>query len=105
MEIVQENPNLLALRQRPIGFWIMGGIFLAVGVFIPQTFGLVTTFTCNRAKSANCQLVTSRLLGAQSKQIPLNILQGAKVEKDNDAEGNSYRVVIFTSNGDVPFTF
>ncbi len=49
--------------------------------------------------------MASGLLGSKSKEIPLNILQGAKVEENNDGDGsNTYRVVILTSSGEVPFT-
>ncbi len=104
MKIVQETPNLLILRLRPILLWIIAGIFVPVGLFVLTTLGKATTFTCTRTEPTNCQLVASGLLGSQSKQIPLNMLQGAKVEEDNSDDGNTYRVIILTSSGDIPFT-
>jgi hypothetical protein len=104
MKIVQKTPSLLILRLRPVILWIFGVVFASVGLFLLVTLGKVTTLTCTRTEPTNCQLVASGLLGSQSKQIPLNTLQGAKVEESSDSDGSTYRVIILTSSADVPFT-
>lgn len=104
MKIVQKTPNLLILRLRPLILWIFGIFFASLGLFLLVTLGKVTTLTCTRTEPTNCQLVASGLLGSQSKQIPLNTLQGAKVEETSDSDGSTYRVIILTSSGNVPFT-
>ncbi|MEH2276174.1 MAG: hypothetical protein V7K40_15645 [Nostoc sp.] len=106
MKILHKTENLLTLRLRPVRVWILGGILAAAGFSVIAIFAQVTTFTCTRIEPTNCKLVTSGLLASKPKEFSLNMLQGAKVEESsNDSHGNStYRVVILTSNGEVPFT-
>ncbi|MEH2397304.1 hypothetical protein [Nostoc sp.] len=106
MKILHKTENLLTLRLRPVRVWILGGLFAAAGFSVVAIFAQLTTFTCTRIEPTNCKLVTSGLLASKPKEFSLNMLQGAKVEESsNDSYGNStYRVVILTSNGEVPFT-
>ncbi|WP_298913869.1 hypothetical protein [uncultured Nostoc sp.] len=106
MKILHKTENLLILRLRPVWVWILGGILAASGFSVIAIFAQVTTFTCTRIEPTNCKLVTSGLLASKPKEFSLNMLQGAKVEESsNDSHGSStYRVIILTSNGKVPFT-
>ena len=66
------------------------------------------TFTCVRSQPSggNCQLVSSTLLQSHVKTIPLKELQGARFNKVNNSNGNPEpRVVLLTSQGEVPFPF
>jgi hypothetical protein len=104
MKIVQQTPNLLILRLRPIFLWIFGAIFASVGLFM--TFnGKTITLTCKRTESTfgSCELIESGVLGSQARVIPLNILQGAKVKEQDGGDISTYQVIIFTRNGEVPF--
>jgi hypothetical protein len=105
MKIVQQTPKLLILQLRPMGLWIAGILLGSAGSFafiILQN----TTLTCSRNEPANCQLVTSRLLGLNSKRIiPVNTLRGATVEESGDDEGIYYRVIILTTGDKIPFTY
>jgi hypothetical protein len=56
MKLVQQTPNLLILRLRPVLLWIVGATFASAGLFVLATVGKVTTLTCSRTESANCQL-------------------------------------------------
>jgi hypothetical protein len=102
MKIVQQTPNQLTLRLRPVLIWVYGSIFVIAGLFLIASSKEVT-FTCKRAKSVqgNCKLLTLDLLDSKVREILLNVLQGTKVEEDED---NSYRVVVLISDGEVPFT-
>lgn len=105
MKILHKTEKLLTLRLRPVWVWILGGMFAACGFSLIAIFAQVTTFTCTRIEPTNCKLVTSGLLASKPKEFSLNMLQGAKVEGDNRSGRNStYRVIILTSNGKVPFT-
>ena len=106
MKIVQQTPRLLILQLRPMGLWIIGGILLGSAGFFGFLMLQNTTLTCSRNEPANCQLVTSGLLGLNSKRIiPVNTLRGATVEESEDDEGISYRVIILTTGDKVPFTY
>jgi len=105
MKIVQQTPKLLILQLRPMGLWI-AGILLGSAGFFGFLMLQNTTLTCSRNEPANCQLVTSRLLGLNSKRIiPVNTLRGATVEESGDDEGRYYRVIILTTGDTVPFTY
>ena len=105
MKIVQQTPKLLILQLRPMGLWIVG-ILLGSAGFFGFLMSQNTTLTCSRNEPANCQLVTSRLLGLNSKRIiPVNTLRGATVEESEDDDGISYRVIILTTGDKVPFTY
>ena len=105
MKIVQQTPKLLILQLRQMGLWIVGILLGSAGFFV-FLMSQNTTLTCSRNEPANCQLVTSRLLGLNSKRIiPVNTLRGATVEESEDDEGISYRVIILTTGDKVPFTY
>jgi hypothetical protein len=105
MEILQQTPNQLTLRLRPVLIWLVGGFFAAWGI-LPSVFAKATLFTCNRTEfsQSSCQLLTSGLLGSEVRAIPLRALQGAKVDKSIDSDGDTYRVIILTTSGEIPFT-
>ncbi|MEG4493896.1 hypothetical protein [Microcoleus sp. D3_18_C4] len=75
-----------------------------------MTLGLISltfdyhaaSLSCQRlqAKQGKCQIVRSNLLGSNIKEIELDSLRGAKVERC----GYKTRVVLLTSVGNVPFT-
>ncbi len=89
------------IRQTSIGSWVFGFLFMGIGVLclIPNQ---VTTLNCSRVTPGTCHLVASGLLGTTSMEIPLNLLQGAKVERIKDKDNKrktsyTYRVIILTS--------
>lgn len=96
MQVMQQSPSQLTLRLRPVLIWVFGSIFTVAGVFTIFS-GKVITFTCHRTElpQSICRLSTSGLLGLKIREIPVNTLQGAKVENDE--------VVLLTNNGEVPF--
>jgi hypothetical protein len=82
-----------------------GGVsFVLAALAIIIFYGRRITFTCQRVEptQGNCQLMSFGLLGSNEITIPLNQLQGAKVDESSD--GDTYRVVLLTNDGDVPFT-
>jgi len=118
MKIVEQTPNRLTLQENRLQ-WIIpsvlfGSLFLIVGLFQTLSFARLTTLKCQRVQltqerlqliQGSCQLVESSLLGSDQTEIPLNQLQGAKVDENEDSDENTYRVVLLTtSTGEVPFT-
>lgn len=112
MEILQKTPTQLTLGFRPWHLWIYGGLSLVGGLVmafvIVFPISKTNTFTCVRSQPSggNCQLVSSTLLQSHVKTIPLKELQGARFNKVNNSNGNPEpRVVLLTSQGEVPFPF
>ena len=96
------------IRQTSVGSWVGGVLFVGIGL-LTLMFTKVTTLSCTRVIPATCQLVASGLLGSSKlAEIPLNMLQGAKVERtehkdDKQKKSYIYRVIILTSSGEIPF--
>lgn len=110
MKIVQQTPNQLLLRELQVlshvFSLIFGVVFTAVGLFfiaLPN----VTTLTCNRTEptQGSCKLLASGLLASEVREIPISILQGAKVDESRSSKSTTYGVVLLTITGEVPFTF
>jgi hypothetical protein len=106
MKIVQQTPTELTLRLRPVGLWIFGGIFAVAGLAVIVFLGRATTLTCRRAEptQVSCELMESGLPGLQLREISVSRLYGAEAETSTSSDGNTYRVVLLTSEGKVPFT-
>ncbi len=106
MKIVQQTSSELTLRLRPVGLWIFGGIFAAAGLAVIVFFGRATALTCKRVEptQVSCELTESGLPGVQLREISVSGLYGAEVETHTNSDGNTYRVVLLTSEGKVPFT-
>ncbi len=102
MRIVKQKPRELKVRKLPFKWWLVGSIPIMLSLFTVNTFAKVTSLSCRRPElvQENCRLVASGLLGRTIREIPLNSLLGAKLDKNVD----SYGVIIQTNKGDIPFT-
>ncbi len=111
MKIVEQTPNRLRLRANNLNGIVrtalFGTPFLLTGLAVMLFFGRLTSLKCQRVEptQGSCQLVNSGLLGSDETTIPLNQLQGAKVDVNQDSDGDTYRVVLLTDGGEVPFTW
>lgn len=79
--------------------------FIIFGLFL-ISFAQASTLTCSRIdpRQGSCRLARSGFLWSDEREMPINKLQGAKYK---DRKGNnigSSQVVIYTSNGEVPFS-
>jgi len=85
---------------------LLGSIFVCMGFAVIVFAGELVVLTCQRVElsQGSCQLVHSRLLGSDETKIPLNQLRIAKVDVLKDSDGDSYRVVLLTDEGEFPFT-
>ncbi|MEG4027619.1 MULTISPECIES: hypothetical protein [unclassified Microcoleus] len=103
MKKIKETASELIIQTQSIfDFWFPSCLFMTLGL-ISLTFDYhAASLSCQRlqAKQGKCQIVRSNLLGSNIKEIELDSLRGAKVERC----GYKTRVVLLTSVGNVPFT-
>jgi hypothetical protein len=110
MKNVEPTPNRLSLQANNLmtamGTVLFGSVFVVSGLVAMVVFGELATLTCQRVEptQGSCQFVHSGLLGSDETTIPLNQLQSAKVDVNEGNRGNTYRVVLLTNGGKVPFT-
>ncbi len=106
MKIVEYTSTKLTIQQnRPVRHWIIGLIFMIVGLIAILGPEQMTTFTCDRVtpNQGSCQLVHSSLLFSDEITIPLENLQEAKLQF-NQSYGNDYsRLVLITNNEPIYF--
>ena len=91
----------------PLVPMLIGSFFVVAGLGAIMIFGELATLTCQRVQptQGSCQFVRSRLLGSNETTISLNQLQSAKVDVTVSGKGGgTYRVVLLTDGGEVPFT-
>jgi hypothetical protein len=100
---LSRQPNNL---MTPIRTMLFGSAFVVAGLAAIVFGGELATLTCQRLEptQGSCQFVRSRLLGSDETTIPLNQLQGAKVDVIAFSKRDAYRVVLLTDGGKVPFT-
>jgi hypothetical protein len=106
MKVVKETPIQLNLLHCPIWLWAFGLIFAGVGLSMITSFGKVITLKCDRIAPVQnqCQLKSAGLLGIAPQERKLEALEGAKVERSHSSDGDTFRVVLVTNQGEVPFT-
>jgi hypothetical protein len=110
MKIVEQTLNRLRLQPNNLKIIkeraFFGGVFVVSGLVVIIFFGKVATLRCQRIEptQGSCQLMRSGLLGSDEIKIPLNQLQSAKVDVNKDSDGDTYRIVLLTDGGKVPFT-
>lgn len=93
---------------------LFGLIFLGAGLAVMWFMGALTTFTCPAAEAPGvrpagvCTLTQTNVFGRVSRTVtmPATELLGADldVSVDDDDDGETYRVVLRTERGEVPFT-
>jgi hypothetical protein len=90
----------------PIWLWLFGLIFAGVGFSMITSFGKVITIQCDRIApiQSQCQLKSAGFFGMAAQEKPLNGLQGATVDRSSGSRGSTFRVVLLTNEGKVPFT-
>lgn len=85
---------------------VLGLIFLAVGFITLYLVGQVVTLSCERdsANRPDCKLITTWMDVRELQVRPLPQLSSAYVQESCDDEGCTYRVMLRTNFGDLPFT-
>lgn len=87
--------------------WIrifLGILFVGVGLLFTFIIGQVATLACNRMEDADrCVLRVNWMGLSPLKEIPIEGLNGARVEESCDDEGDcTYRVLLITSRQALP---
>jgi hypothetical protein len=85
---------------------LIGTVILVMGIGVMATFGKLTTLECKRIEPrlVACDLITSSMLGKHVTPISTGELLGAEVEINSDSDGDSFRIVLGTQHGKIPFT-
>jgi tetratricopeptide (TPR) repeat protein len=103
MKVIQENHSQMTLRLRPWFLWVFGGIFTSAGLLI-ALLASADSFTCRRDSNtpAICELSRTGLLGRKQQILPLEDIQGTKVNHLRDSKGNSiYSLILLTNQGEI----
>ena len=105
MDIVEYNRIKLTIRHRPLLLWLLSSILAAVGLGVIGFQG-GSALTCQRTgQTGSCELVNSRLVGAEVRTIPLESLRDASIEiNPRNESDDTYRVVLITGSGAIPVT-
>lgn len=103
MHVIQETPTNLILRLRPWSSWCFGATFALVGVVITVWGGQLYTFRCDRTESTPpvCERLSDGLLGTTEQIIPIDTIQGTRIDTFIDAEGTTYQLYLLTDEGDI----
>ena len=112
MKVVQHTPNTLILRWFSHLPWLNAVGTMLLGVLILSIGGQLRTLSCQRPTSLDhslengyCTLETRKVLFSSKQTIPLNQIQGAKVQSDQkDAQISQHRVLLLTSSQSIPLT-
>ena len=106
MNIKMPSATQLILKNRIIFLWVFGFVMITFGVVMLFMLGGKTTITCSRSgkQAGKCQIISSSLLTSRTTQLALKDLQGAELDVSSTSNGDTYRVVLLTTQGKMPFT-
>lgn len=87
------------------GPFIIGTIFVIIGVCLMIFLPCLTTMTCQRVNDSGvCVLTNGSLTNTNSRTIKIDNIVKAYVEEDWDDDGATYCMVIETKSGNVEFS-
>ena len=120
MKVVQHTPNTLILRWVSHLPWVNAVGTILLGLLILSVGGQMTTLSCHRPNTVSdsaasnvstnsdggyCTLKKQRVLASNAQIIPLEHIQGAKVQTyQNDVQSARHRVLLITDAQPVPLT-
>lgn len=104
MKVRQTSSRHLTLRSVPWTTGLVGIVFIALGLGVGALFGEKSLLECDRAGAGQCTLSRSNLINSQTRTFAIASLQGAEVNTSNSSDGDTYRVLLLTSEGAVPLT-
>lgn len=113
MKVVQHTPNTLILRWFSHFPWLNAVGTVILGLLILSAGGRLTTLSCQRpasldhvSEAGSCKLKTRKVLAVDTQTIPLDQIQGAKVQSDHH-KGTPiarHRVLLVTASQSIPLT-
>lgn len=100
---------MLGALGRTVGLFLFGLIFVGVGLAVMWFMGAQTTLACARPgpRTGTCTLTQTNLFGRvnRAESLRLTEIERAEVQVSVDDDGSdTYRVVLRTERGTVPFT-
>ena len=131
MKVIHRSQNLLILQERPLILWIIGGICIAIALFVIGSstqeqvnlfwkivfavifiaggmFMILTPFATYRFDREIGNLILKRqgLFGTKIIEHRLSEIQDVQVEESTDSDGSTYRVIIMLMSGNcLPLTY
>ena len=92
-----------------IGLFLFGFMFTGAGVMCLMIFAKLNTLDCQRVEvnivQGDCKLTSTGIFSSDEQTIPIASLNNAIIEESHDDEGDTtYRVVLLTKTGSIPFT-
>lgn len=84
----------------------LGLLFFLVGLAVMLFLGQMVTLTCVRSQPppGYCTLRSANMVSARETIIPITDLRGASLDISYGDDGETYRVLLQTSDGSLPMT-
>jgi hypothetical protein len=105
MKILEYTSTKLTIQQNaPARHWIIGVIFILVGLVAIAGPEQLTTFKCDRLnmKQGSCELVHSSLIKSDVKTFSLESIQEAKLETNPNSQEQASRLILVTKTEQIP---
>lgn len=105
MKILEYTSTKLTIQQNaPARHWIIGMIFILIGLVAIAGPEQLTTFKCDRLnmKQGSCELVQSSLIASDVKTFSLESIQEAKLETNPNSQEQASRLILVTKTEQIP---
>ncbi len=105
MQVTEHSSKLLRFQGKldPTGFFVL---FITSGVFllVCLLFFEISILKCNRTEPSqiDCELTSSKVF--RKRVTTVTGLQTAEVEVSSSSDGDTYRIILVTKNGQIPMT-
>ncbi len=105
MKILEYTSTKLTIQQNaPARHWIIGMIFILVGLVAIAGPEQLTTFKCDRLNmnQGSCELVHSSLIASDVKTFSLESIQEAKIEINPNSQEQASRLILVIKTEQIP---
>lgn len=107
MKIIQDSRRILQIQHKtlsPFFLTLFGTPFFIIGIIV-ILLGEKTTLNCQKIDNNqnSCQLTKVSLYKTKIETVPGSIIR-AKVDVNEDSDGDTYRVILITSKQEIPLT-
>lgn len=108
MRVIRHSPQHITIHSPDLVLLILAVSFLGTSALMLLVFGRKVTLNCDRnlPPAGVCTLETTSFINRRQTNFSVSALQQAVVDVSYGDEDSSdtYRVVLMTTNGEVPFT-
>jgi len=105
MKILEYTSTKLTIQQNtPARRWIIGMIFILIGLVAIAGPEQLTTFKCDRLNmnQGSCELVHYSLITSDVKTFSLENIQEAKLETNSNSQEQASRLILVTKTEKIP---